>query len=270
MKNALTAYTPTTPQSAYQMAQTLAQSGLLPNDINSPEKAFAIMAAGAELGIGPMTALRSIVMVKGKVTLSSELMLRLAVNNGVTFRWDETTTERAELTLMRPGFDPFTSAFSMDDAKRAQLAGRGPWKTYPANMLRARAISNAVRAYCPDLLTGVYHTGELDEPSGEPMIDVTPTPEPEPKRWDGTEQRRFFAHLKDLDGADEHAPPIAYKELAAWCEAHGRPRPSGMSEEQRAKMLDWLATDDGRVTYETWLGKQQDSEVIDVEPEPEQ
>ena len=76
---------------AYQMAETLARSGLLSGDIRTPEQAFAIMAAGAELGIGPMTALRSIVMVKGKITLSSELMLRLMIENGIKFVWLEDT-----------------------------------------------------------------------------------------------------------------------------------------------------------------------------------
>lgn len=258
-KNALQAYTPDSPQSAYQMAQTLAGSGLLPADIRTPEQAFAIMAAGAELGIGPMTALRSIVMVKGKVTLSAELMLRLCIANGVRHQWLHTDNERAELKLTREGFEPFTSSFSMADAKRAGLGGRGPWQTYPANMLRARAISNAVRAYCPDLLTGVYHEGELDDAPREPrepMQDVTP-PDP-PKRWEPEEQRRFFALLKEASGDK----PLSYDDLKAWLDAHNRPKPSEMTEERRGKLLDYLATEDGRMAIEEWLGRQMNDESV--------
>lgn len=263
---ALTAYTPTTPQSAYQMAETLARSGLMPSHIKTPEQAFALMACGAELGLGPLESLRCIYFVKGKLAMSAELMLRLVIAHGVRIEWVETTHEIARLKMTRDDWPPFTSSFSMADAKRAQLSGDN-WRKYPAAMLRARATSAGIRAYCPDLLTGVYHEGELGEevPPDHEMQDVTPEPEPEPpKRWTPEEQRRFFAWLKDV--SDEHGGKgIAYEDLKAWLSAHNRPKPSEMTEERRGKLLDYLATEDGRETYETWVGRQMSDEPIDAE-----
>jgi hypothetical protein len=50
-------------------------------------------------------------------------------------------------------------------------------------MLRARAISNAARAYCPEILTGCYTVGELTEARAvvvdEPPAPTAPQPEPE-------------------------------------------------------------------------------------------
>jgi hypothetical protein len=48
----------------------------------------------------------------------------------------------------------------MEDAHRAGLSGKGPWKSYPAAMLRARAISAMARAMFPDALSGVVYTPE--------------------------------------------------------------------------------------------------------------
>ena len=49
---------------------------------------------------------------------------------------------------------------------------------------------------------------------------------------------------------------VTYDEVAAWCEAHGRPRPSHQTPDQRAKLSAYLATDDGRVRVAEWAATQ--------------
>lgn len=258
--NSLTPYTPNSPEAGFEMAKALVKSGLLSNDIRTPEQAFCLMVAGSELGLAPMESLRNLEMVKGKITMKAELMLRLVAQNGVRFRWEHTDSESATLVLKREGWDSFTSTFTMADAKRAGLAGRGNWNTYPANMLRARAISNGIRAFCPDLLTGVYHTGELSDPG---PVQAAPE-EVQPARWEPEDQRRFFAVLAELPD-----PKVDYDQLKRWCAAHSRPKPSEMTEDTRVKLLAWLANEDGRTTYEEWCGKEEDSQPIDIEPDEE-
>ena len=72
-----------------------------------------------------------------------------------------------------------TSAFSIDDAKKAGLAGDN-WRKYPRNMLFARAMSNGVKWYCPNVFGGpVYSPDELgatiDADEGS-VIAVSQTP----------------------------------------------------------------------------------------------
>lgn len=75
----------------------------------------------------------------------------------------------------------------MEDAKRANLTGKGPWVTYPAAMLRARCISSMARAMFPDALSGVVYTPEelgaqVDDDGSVIEIPVDPiSPEPEKK-----------------------------------------------------------------------------------------
>jgi hypothetical protein len=69
------------------------------------------------------------------------------------------------------------SSFSLEDAKRAGLAGDN-WRKYPRNMLYARAVSNAARWYAPEVLTGVYLPDEMEQTeTPEPMA---PPSQPEP------------------------------------------------------------------------------------------
>lgn len=245
---------------------------MLPDHVNNPGQALAIIMAGQELGLGPMSAFREIILIKGKTTLTAKCLLGLTHAAGIDSHWEESTAEIATLTLTRPGKRPQTFSFSMADAKRAGLGGHN-WNKYPHAMLMARCISKATRAVCPEVTMGAYVHGELTdgnaEPEAEAPLDITP--EPEPPKWGGDPkaQGRFFALLKELNDAHSmlacEAPPVEYEELAAWCESISRPRPSRMQEGQRVKLLDYLATDEGRVEYETWLGKQQDSEAIQGE-----
>jgi hypothetical protein len=48
----------------------------------------------------------------------------------------------------------------MDDAKRAGLAGKNNWRSYPRAMLLARATAELCRALFPDVLAGISHTIE--------------------------------------------------------------------------------------------------------------
>ena len=45
---------------------------------------------------------------------------------------------------------------------------------------------------------------------------------------------------------------ITYDHLAEWCEAKGRPRPSMMTPDQRAKLAAYVGTDEGRVVVLEW------------------
>ena len=103
-------------------------------------------------------------MIEGRVELSAHLMLTLMTTRlGVKFSWLESTATVAKLKLERPDQAPHVEEMTWEDAERAGLASRQTWTRYPKQMLRARAISNAARAYCPEILTGCYVEGELTE-----------------------------------------------------------------------------------------------------------
>lgn len=168
-----------TPEQIWRLADAAAKSGLAPNGLKSTEACFYIMMTGAEIGVPPTTALRTIALVKGKATIGAETMLALALRAGVRIEWIQADAEAARLTMSRDGHAPYSHAFTMRDAQTAGLNNQETWKKYPAALLRARCISGAVRAYCPDVVTGLYTPEEVASFAGaDDPTDVRAIPGP--------------------------------------------------------------------------------------------
>ena len=151
-------------QTMLGMAESLVQSGLLPAHIKTPAAAVAIIQKGRELDIPPMYALSNIVVIQGKPTANAELMLALIYRDhgdgAVTFT--ESTNERCVVAYRRRGWSqPRSYAFTIGDAETAGLMKNPTWRTYPAAMLRARAISAVARMAFPDTIGGLYTPEEL-------------------------------------------------------------------------------------------------------------
>jgi hypothetical protein len=70
--------------------------------------------------------------------------------------------ERCTVEFKRHDEDePRSVSWTLDDAKRAGLLVKDNWKGYPADMLKARALTRAARIGWPDLLGGVYDPDEM-------------------------------------------------------------------------------------------------------------
>lgn len=161
-----------------EQAEVLVQSRFLPQDVNTAEKAVAIIMTGRELGIPPMMAMRQIHIIKGKPTLSAQLMSALVLRNlpGAVLQVVETTDQRCIVEAKRPEYTkPSRFVWTMEDAKRAGLTSNDNWRKFPRDMLRSRCISEACRAVFPDVSNGIYTSEELDPAYNAEGERVTPT-----------------------------------------------------------------------------------------------
>lgn len=156
----------------FRLAEALAGAkGFVPSHLlGNPGGIAAAILTGAELGMQPMEAMRSLHIVEGKPTMAADVMLARAIRAGIKHKWEKSDATEAVLKLERAGFEPYYQRWTLDDAKAAGLVGKGNWSKYSAAMLRARCISAGLRAYCPDVLgSQVYAHGELDdEPANAP------------------------------------------------------------------------------------------------------
>jgi hypothetical protein len=130
-----------------------------------PEEAAFLLMTGRELGLSPMQSLRGIYVVSGKPVLSADLMVAAVRRSGLCESWRvvESTAARCEIETLRKGETaPARRVWTMDDAKRAGLAGKGTWAAYPAAMLRHRCAADLARQEYPDVLLGLYDPDEMD------------------------------------------------------------------------------------------------------------
>lgn len=142
-------------------------SGFLPKHIQNIAQAITIAWKGRELGLPPLQAFSSISVINGKPVLSAELMLALVYQRYpqalVEFKTPpEKQNLECTLAMARPNHKPQEFRFTIEDAKRAGIY-KNAWLTYPQALLRARAISAAVRAVFPDVLMGGYTPEEMGE-----------------------------------------------------------------------------------------------------------
>ena len=150
----------------YFLAEQLVKSGIIPNSINTPQKAMAILQMGHELGLSPMVALNNISVVNGRATLGADLIVAIIMKHpdydGMEIKGDD---KQCTVSIRRRAgekIDTFTGSFSMDDAARAGLTTKDSWKKYPQRMLKHRAISYAARDAFPDALAGVLMPEEME------------------------------------------------------------------------------------------------------------
>lgn len=150
------------------IGQAMADSGMFPDIKEDAAKAMVKILAGQEIGVTPFQAMSNINIIQGKASMGANLMAAKVKGSGkYDYRADITSSE-AKVTIRQKNeegkFEDIGSfTFSMEDAKRIGLAGKDNWRNYPQNMLFARAISNAVRMYAPDVFNGnlVYDPDEL-------------------------------------------------------------------------------------------------------------
>jgi len=151
-------------------AAMLVKSGMTPKDINRPEAAMFIILAGRDMGLSAVQSLRSLRVIHGKVELSADVQLGLFHRAGGKSQWLELTDQSVRLKLVAPwSIEAHVCTYTVEDARRAKLAGGESWQKYPKAMLRSRAITSGLKDIGFIPTSGVYAPGEISE--GEVIID---------------------------------------------------------------------------------------------------
>lgn len=152
----------------FRYATCLIQSGITPRGIKTPQQVIVALQYGAELGLKPMQAMSTVMVVNGKPALYGDGMLAVAQSSGLLEDIVETVTGDggamvATCRVKRRGRSEVVSTFSWVDAQRAGLTGSDTYKKYPARMLKHRARAFALRDAFPDVLCGVLNDIEAED-----------------------------------------------------------------------------------------------------------
>jgi hypothetical protein len=201
---ASTALEPQSINEALAVAGHLAKSGVLGRAVQKPEAALAVIMAGRELGLTAMQSLRSLHVIEGKVTLSSDAMLALIKRSPACKRFAlvESTAKLATYETERVGEGVTRMTFTIDEAKTAGLTSKDNWTKYPAAMLRARCIASLARAVYPDVLMGVYEEDEIQvRPSTVTPINAEFTVEPTTEEQERAMDEKIRAFIIEIGKA---------------------------------------------------------------------
>ena len=154
-------------QDALQIGQVMFQSGLFA-DIKSASQAVVKILAGQEVGVPPLASMTGIHVISGKTVIGAGLMASRVKGSGkydylVIAHDDKVCSIEFKQGAKVLGI----STFTIEDAKKA---GTKNLDKFPRNMLFARAMSNGVKWYTPDIYSmPVYVPEEMDAVQSSPQ-----------------------------------------------------------------------------------------------------
>ena len=211
MSNTQTAVAVREDMSLQQLGDILAKSGYF-KDSQQAGQAIVKVLAGREIGFGPIASMTGINIIQGKIGIGANLMASairrssrygykvLALTDKVCeIEFTENVNGKSEMLGK--------SSFTAEDAARA---GTQNMNKFPRNMLFARAISNGLKWFCPDLMGGPVYTpeelGATVNEDGE-IIDaqpVKPAPYVAPEPPKPAPPTTWAGKVAALDASDTH------------------------------------------------------------------
>lgn len=155
----------------WRMARYAVQSRLVP--VKTAAEAIVIMQRGAEMGFPGYSAFEFLYPVDGKPRLTPQGAKAIALKSGLIEDFKEELigdgeNREAIVTVKRRGVaTQVQRRFSLVDARRAGLAAKTNWKSYPDRMLLARARGYAFMDAFPDVCGGLQIREQFDLDPGE-------------------------------------------------------------------------------------------------------
>jgi len=211
-------------QEVKMMADAVAKSGLF-KAFGTADRAFTMMMLAQAEGCHPMQALQRYDIIEGekgppKPAKKSDAMLADFQQRGGKVGWDVMSETEVRATFEAPGLTkPLTVSWTIAMATKANLVNKYNWKNYPRAMLRARVISEGIRASMPGVVAGLYTPEEVQ--------DFSPIPAGH------TQQSAGVAATPVVD-AEIVQPKASAEQIKALCAAM-----NGIGIKDREDVLAW-------------------------------
>lgn len=207
-----------------KLGEILSKSGFF-EDFRQAAQAVVKILAGSELGLSAFSSMVGIHIIKGKPALGANL-IAAAVKRSTRYNYRvlELNDKVCKIAFLELGTEIGISEFTAADAARA---GTQNMTKFAKNMLFARAISNGVKWFCPDIFLGttVYTPDELgatvDEdgevielPIPNQQSDHADEPTPSEQVW-----KQWNNPQDAINWAEKQLPSMSKNEIQALFDA---------------------------------------------------
>ncbi|MCL4410473.1 MAG: hypothetical protein M1356_09235 [Gammaproteobacteria bacterium] len=164
-------------QTSKELGSVFLKSGYF-KDTASEAQAIVKVIAGRELGFQAFASMSGLHIIQGKIEIGANMMAsKVKASGKYNYKVKELDDSKCAIEYfenMNGTWESIgVSTFTIEDAKKA---GTQNLQKFPRNMLFARAMSNGVRWFCPDVFDGntVYTAGEIRATSTDEtdVIDV--------------------------------------------------------------------------------------------------
>jgi tRNA isopentenyl-2-thiomethyl-A-37 hydroxylase MiaE len=177
-----------------ELGEIFAKSGMF-SDTQTAAQAMVKIMAGQELGLTPIASMNNIHFVQGKPVIGATVIAGL-VQASARYDYKILKHDKTECSIQfyRRENGKFIEhgvpvVYTIEDAKAAELAGKGTWAKHPADMLFSSAIRKGARRYCAELFRGVLNSPDTDDYVESETVEVVEAveaeiiegPQPKPK-----------------------------------------------------------------------------------------
>ena len=146
------------------IAANIATTSLAGQYRGKPDEVTAVILAGHELGLKPMTSLKSIDVIQSQPALRAHAMRGLLQSKGHEIELVESDDSHCIMRGRRKGATDWQAVtWDIPRAQKLGLLGKDQWKKQPKTMLINRATGEICRLVAADVLHGMpYAAEELD------------------------------------------------------------------------------------------------------------
>lgn len=160
------------------VAQSLANTSFAGAYRGKPDEITAAILTGQELGLQPMTSLKSIDVIQGQPALRAHAMRAILQGQGHEIELMESDDKFCRMRGRRKGAEAWQEVvWDILRAGQLGLLGKDQWKKQPKTMLIARATGEICRLVASDALHGMpYAAEELDTQSRITLQQIATQP----------------------------------------------------------------------------------------------
>jgi hypothetical protein len=218
---------------AHAKAIAAAKAAIPQHYQNNPGAVLLAQEWAAARGVDLLTTMQTVAFISGKPVIDATMQRALAVRAGYEVSVVDVSDKAATVIVGKGDKELGRTTFTMQDAAAAGLTGKDNWKKNPKAMLVARATSQAMRWFAPDVMVGVY---DLDEVESDAVTVLAP--EPTDLVEDVVDAEVVEPDVRSVvAGLDEDTAA----DLKEWWKAQGFPGIDELDAEQTQAVLDWVA-----------------------------